>query len=786
MGNNLAGIIMTQKYYTFRIRVAHPDGVSLEIRDENDRVIKEPAGVFGFRDSVRSRILELHEKAGLNELKEAEVEELGKLLFSALFDEGLRRDFLDIYQKAQQENALLRLELDVDEHQLPEIAALPWEFMYLPPCDLHGALWLATAPDIVFSRRRARWHVPEPIRLKAGERLRIAVAVAAPDDLGKVQYQPIIAALKEEMARTGQFEVLVEEAANRKSIDTLLEKKPHIFHFIGHGSLKDENNRDTGQVALVDSFGKADWVNADYFSELFNRFKPGLVVLHACESGALSSSTAFVGMASRVIQMNVAAVAAMQYQVSNAAALRFALEFYRRLAANEPVDKAVQEARRHMALSSPSYAARDFATPVLFMAVKEGCLFQFQGEPPARISDEELIKQLQARLIDKDDEVNDVVYMDALRRLKQMAKKGIDGLGSEYIDLLREFLDNKITAPEFAERCGAEKKPGATEKAPDYDTLARLLKNGELIPFLGPGVLRLSGFPSPAAPDMVKKIAEKFQCADFADFNGTLSMISQYCRGEKKLTRKSIIDELRILMHQERGPGHANQAGLPEPLYELLGDIAVPVLVVSTSYDDLLELAFCRKGKRFAVVSQYALHETGAANEMGNLSVQFSDKPGEPDKLYSPEDISRLRLFDEGYSIIYKIFGHFSLGDGDKAAAYPRGKTGNTSPLLFEEEFFSFSRFLEKSIPNHFIRKFQDSGFLFLGYDLHDWQDRLIAYVISKKWKNCINSFSICQNPGSYERVFWKSLLSIDLYEAGLEEFSEKLAEQMRLQSDGK
>lgn len=782
MGNNLAGIIMTQKYYTVRIRVAHPDGVSLEIHDEK---IKEPKGVFGFRNSVRSRILELHEKAGLNELKGAEVEELGRLLFSVLLDEGLRRDFLEIYLKAQQDSALLRVELDIDERQLPEIAALPWEFMYLPPCELHGALWLATAPDIVFSRRRARWHVPEPTRLKAGERLRIAVAVSAPGDLGPVRYQPIIAALKEEMARTGQFEVLVEEAANRKSIDTLLKTKPHIFHFIGHGSLKDENNQDTGQVALVDSFGNAELVNADDFCELFTRFKPGLVVLQTCESGALSDSTAFVGIASRVAQMNVPAVAAMQYEISNAAAQQFSLEFYRCLAGNEPVDKAVQEARRSMALSSPGYAARDFATPVLFMAVKEGCLFQFQGEPPARISDEELIKQLQAKLIDKDEEVNDAVYMDAVRRLKQMAKKGIDEPGREYIDLLRKFLDNKITAPEFAERCGAEKKPGPGEKVPDYDTLARLLRNGELIPFLGPGVLRLSGFASPAAPDMVKKIAEKFQYADFEDFNGTLSMISQYCRGEKKLTRKSIIDELRILMHQERESEHSGHAGLPGPLYELLGDIQVPVLVVSTSYDDLLELAFCRKGKRFAVVSQYALHETGAPNEMGNLSVQFSDKTGEPDKLYSPEDISRLRLFDEGYSIIYKIFGHFSLGDGDKAVAYPRGKTGNTSPLLFEEEFFSFSRFLEKSIPNHFIRKFQDSGFLFLGYDLHDWQDRLIAYVISKKWKNCINSFSICQNPGSYERVFWKSLLSIDLYEAGLEEFSEKLAERMRLQSDG-
>jgi hypothetical protein len=767
---------MTQKYYTIRIRIANIDNIHLDIFDTNNQLIREPSGGFGFKDNVRDRISELHEKARRNDLDGASVEELGKLLFSALFDEGLRREFLDIYQKAQQENALLRLELDVDERQLPEVAALPWEFMYVSPGELHGALWLATAPNIVFSRRRARWHVPEPIQLKIGERLRIAIAVAAPKDLGPVQYQKICNELKK-MARTERFEVLeVVEAANRSSIDALLEKKPHIFHFIGHGSLKDENRQDTGLVALVDSFGSADLVSADYFSELFNRFRPGLVVLHACESGALSSSKAFVGIASRVVQMNVPAVAAMQFEVTNAAAHRFALEFYRRLAGNEPVDKAIQEARRHLALNPPGYAARDFATPVLFMSVKEGRLFQFQGDPEERIPDEELIKQLQVRLNDKCDELDDAVFKDVAKRLKQLLKKGIDGPGREYIDLLQEFFSNQITSTEFAERSGADKKPGAGEKIPDYDTLARLLKKGALIPFLGPGVLRLSGFPVPTSPEMVKKIAEKVQCPDLAVFKGTLPMISQYCRGEKKFTRGVIIDELRDLMHREKGAGQPVQ---PAPLYELLGEIEVPVLVVSTSYDNLLELTFCRKRKRFAVVSQYALHEPGT--DIGKLQVQCSDKPLDVDKLYTPEEISRLRLFDEGYSIIYKIFGHFALDAGDKPEAYPPGILGKTSPLLFEEEFFTFSRFMEKSIPDHFIRKFSDSGFLFLGYDLHEWQDRMIAYVISKKWQNSNNSFSICKNPSSYERIFWKSLLSIDLYEAGLDEFIEQLSQRMRV-----
>ncbi len=401
-----------------------------------------------------------------------------------------------------------------------------------------------------------------------------------------------------------------------------------------------------------------------------------------------------------------------------------------------------------------------------------------QGQGPKPLPEEDLIKPLQARLIEKYDELDDALFTDTAKRLKQLAKKGIDETGREYIHLLEEFFDNRISDAEFEERAGGHKKAGAGENAretPDYDTLARLLKNGELIPFLGPGVLRLSGFPSPGSPGMVKKIAEKVRCPGFADFNPTLPMISQYCRGEKKLNRNLIIDELKSLMHRERR--ETGQPVDPGPLYQLLGEIKVPVLVVSTSYDDLLEMTFRRKGKRFAVVSQYALHETGG--EIGKLQVFRSDKPTEADRLFTPEEISGLRLFDEGYSIIYKIFGHFCLAEGDKAPAFPRGSAGKTSPLLFEEEFFILSRILEKSIPEHFITSLEGSGFLFLGCDLHDWQDRMIAYVISKKWQNHKNSFCICQDPGAYERVFWKSLLSIDIYEAGLDEFVENLSQWM-------
>jgi hypothetical protein len=794
---------MEQKYYTIRIRIANLENVRLDIYNPDNELIKEPTGHFGFKGDIRTQTLELHEKARQNEVDNSVIKELGELLFSVLFDQALCREFLDIYRKSQQENALLRLELDVDERQLPEVAALPWEFMYLPPGDLHGLLWLATAPNLVFSRRRARWHVPEPIQLKIGERLRIAIAVAAPKDLGPVQYQKICDELKK-MSLTERFEVLeVVEAANRSSIDALLEKKPHIFHFIGHGSLKDENQQDTGLVALVDSFGSADLVSADYFSELFNRFRPGLVVLHTCESGAFSSSKAFVGIASQVVQMNVPAVAAMQFEVSNATAQRFALEFYRRLAENEPVDKAVQEARRQIALSSPGYGSRDFATPILFISIREGRLFQRQTYIPdkseviselmenaGRMEENALfneaiktwkdirdlepkhpkieqtlnrlemksksqvfIRELLEKLSSKKEELGWLVYLQASKKLKRIGKHGIDDEDEVYIELVRDLIAKRLTAREFTEWWEKDVDRPLREKEPNYEILADRLQRGEIIPFLGLDVLHLSGLPVPSCKEMAQYMAEE---VEYSNFNGTLPMISHYYQ-MAGYSRGKVMDMIKKLVEREKESDGANL------LYELLSKITNPILVISTSYDNLLESIFQEKGKKFVVIS----HQIQAASggELSKLLLKYSHKH-EPEGPCTAEAISGLKLLEEGYSIIYKICGCFGL-------------FGN-NPMIMETDFFAFSRYLEQLIPAYIIRQLPGRGFLFLGYNLEEWQSRLIANALLEKRTYRVDcSFAAWKGSTPYERAFWKSH-HVDLYDMELTQFVEKLNESLK------
>jgi hypothetical protein len=763
---------MSQKFYTLRIQIAGPKRVVLEIRDGENQSINEVHGNLGFTEENRARLKELHDAARRSELDKPGVEELGKLLFSILFDDTLRREFLEILRKAEDQNALLRLELDVDEVDYPEIASIPWEFMYVPPAPDCGALWLATVPSMVFTRRRVMGKVPAPIRLDTGERLRIALAVSAPESLGRVHFKHVQEAL-EELALDEYFELLdVVNPANRSSIDAVLEQKPHIFHFIGHGRLKDESRQDTGQVALEDSMGGEDWVSADNFSELFNRHRPGLVVLQSCETGALSTSKALVGLASQVVQKDIPAVAAMQFEISNASAKRFALEFYRRLANNEPVDKAAQEGRRRIALDS-GYDARDFATPVLFLRVRGGRLFQREGGEPlvkARglIANKDMdIKQLIGKLSFRLNDIGVQLFTDVTNQLNRIECQNLEEEGQKYISLIRNFLANGLSSEEFQKNwntCKEESDLGLQEKGPDYKTLAFRLNRGEIIPFLGSNVLKLSGYPVPSSPEMMEKMAEK---VDYPGFDGSLSMLSQYCKSEKKYSRGMIVTKVKEVMSELRETEQVN------PLYDLLADIEAPILVISSSYDDLLEQAFKEKRKKFVVLCHFFHSASDIADK--KLLLKYDNRK-EVEEPCTAESISSLKLMEDGYSIIYKICGYFNL----ESPPGTNGSAGDVPLMIMENDFFSFSRQLEKLIPDYITKKFPRLGFLFMGYNLDEWQDRLIADTVLERCPKEEDSFTVCTDPNPYEWAFWKSTHKMVIYKEELKAFTDHLYEEIR------
>ncbi|MDY6804571.1 MAG: CHAT domain-containing protein [Cyanobacteriota bacterium] len=374
----------TKTYYTYCIRVTNRDRVLVERRDAQHKDLGRPNGAFRYQEKFQQMepLLAIARDNSLNDAEKARA--LGEALFDLLFDDVLLHDFVEFYNKAvQQEKQLLRVELDIDEGEMPEVAALPWEFLRVPARANLGTIWMGTLPDVVFYRRRPQWNPPKPIQLERDEKLKIALVVSAPPDLKPVAYEGVEKAL-EELAKeqANRIELLpIVNSANPEEIDTILSQKPHIFHFIGHGRLRKEGHRDVGEIALVDlDLDEAMWVDADYFSGLFARHRPSVVMLQACEGGKMSEERAFTGVASGIIQQKIPVVVAMQYEVTNSTASRFSRRFYQRLAAGDPVDIAAQDGRYAIALGPTQYRKRDFATPVIFMGVEDGYLFRPQGE----------------------------------------------------------------------------------------------------------------------------------------------------------------------------------------------------------------------------------------------------------------------------------------------------------------------------------------------------------------------------------------------------------------------
>lgn len=379
---------MASHLYIFRITINSKERLSINIEEPNGS--RQFSADFRCSDELVQQIAAFQQKARQKnpaDLSGDDIRRLGENLFEAIFDKQLQGEFEKLYQKVLADNDLLRVELDIDEEYLPQVAAFPWEFMR-PKTGT--AVLLSASPHLILSRR-PRLHMAAP-RLELGndDNLRILLVVSYPGtrqdaELGPVLYQPVYDALKKLAdAPDNPVELFFTNNARAKELDRLLKThKPHVFHFIGHGRLHkpDGNNEERGQLALApedDLFGEAQWVDADYFSRLFseNHPAPSLVLLQACEGARLSESRAFAGVASRIVQQNIPAVVGMQYIVSNDTAVEFAETFYRELAQDAPLDVAVQAARQAITLRDYRDEARDFATPVLFMRLPDGRLFQ--------------------------------------------------------------------------------------------------------------------------------------------------------------------------------------------------------------------------------------------------------------------------------------------------------------------------------------------------------------------------------------------------------------------------
>jgi len=89
-----------------------------------------------------------------------------------------------------------------------------------------------------------------------------------------------------------------------------------------------------------------------------NEMSLKLVVLNSCKGATLSATSAFVGMAPQLIEAGVPAVVAMQFEISDKAAIAFSNATYLALTSSQPVDAAVTLARQAILTTSRNWTDR--------------------------------------------------------------------------------------------------------------------------------------------------------------------------------------------------------------------------------------------------------------------------------------------------------------------------------------------------------------------------------------------------------------------------------------------
>lgn len=302
---------------------------------------------------------------------EEAVRDFGARFFEFLLPPGEARSlYYECRRLAEFEGKGLRINLLI---QPPQLAALPWEFLHDP----RRRDYVALDPYTPLVRYPELAQSATPLQVTPP--LRILGLVANPSNLRpldvEMEKQQVTKAIQPLLER-GLVELTWLPGQSWRDLQHWMRPGYgpwHIFHFIGHGEF--DPYRDEGRIFLTDDRGWAQGISATQLSRLlaFQRGTLRLAVLNSCEGARGGKFDALSSTAATLVLGGLPAVLAMQYEITDDAALEFARTFYGALADNLPVDAAVADARNAMNLHDED--SLEWGTPVLFMRAADGQLF---------------------------------------------------------------------------------------------------------------------------------------------------------------------------------------------------------------------------------------------------------------------------------------------------------------------------------------------------------------------------------------------------------------------------
>ncbi len=372
------------------------------------RVLNSPAGQAAADFCLPFSELELENfllrvgrtRRGVRRLESPEMEaakSFGGRLFDAVFGGDVRGCLRSSLDEANRQGAGLRLRLRLTD--VPELADLPWEYLYNPA--LSRFLALSTETPLV-----RYLDLPERIRpLTVHPPLKVLVVISSPSDYPPLEMEREWEKLREALGDLVQRGLVALERLEDATLMTLQRRlrrgEYHIFHFIGHGGF-DAQAQD-GVLLLEDEQGRGRPVSGQYLGTLLHDERTlRLAILNACEGARTSRTDPFAGTAQSLVQQGTPAVIAMQFEITDEAAITLAHEFYAALADGYPVDGALAEARKAIFGQENDV---EWGTPVLYMRSPDGRIFDVKWvseETRKRDQIAVLYREAQAAMMEED------------------------------------------------------------------------------------------------------------------------------------------------------------------------------------------------------------------------------------------------------------------------------------------------------------------------------------------------------------------------------------------------
>jgi hypothetical protein len=198
-------------------------------------------------------------------------------------------------------------------------------------------------------------------------------------------------------------------------------------------------------------------------------------------------------------------------------------------------------------------------------------------------------------------------------------------------------------------------------------------------------------------------------------------------------------------------------------LHELLARVAQqqPMAIITTNYDDLMELALLEHGVPFDLFVLAIDKGTTLLRLAGEK--KFNPVPGNKELLQIDPSDARLTR-----TALFKIHGHVD-----------RSRTVEDTFVITEEDYVSFLGRMNSDdsvIPADLVSLMQSRTLLFLGYGLRDWNFRVLLDRLNRMRPQAIRSYAIAYDIDEAETRLWDKR-NVTVFKADLNEFVRQLGE---------